>query len=172
MKRPSIVLIVVTIVAIFLGWTIGSFFTGTTVAKAISSIPASPIIVDAKYDKDSHSIDYSILNPGGTEITIIQQSFIFKPGKESKEKGYIVSNVPENLKLPPGVITKLQLRLKKGTEKLKLGDIVLSTFSYIHPLSPDVYTIAHSFEMGKVKTKKKEVSKKWIKKDSSGGESL
>ncbi len=164
MKRPSIVLIVVTIVAIFLGWTIGSFFTGTTVTKAISSIPASPVIVKAEYDKDSHSINYSVLNPGGTEITIIQQSFIFKPGKESKEKGYIVSNVPVNLKLPPGVITKLQLKLKKGTEKLKLGDILLSTFSYVHPLSSDIYTVAHSFEMGKEKAKanmkKKEVNKK------------
>ena len=160
MKRPSIVLIIVTIIAIFLGWTIGSFFTKTTVAKAISSIPASPIIVDAKYDKKIHTIKYYILNPGGTEITVIRQSFIFKPGKLSKEKEYIVSNIPANLKLPPGVITKLQLKLKKGTEKLKLGDIVLSTFSYVHPLSPDVYTVVHSFKMGEVKTKKKEVSKK------------
>ena len=165
MKRPTSIIVIITIVALFLGWTIGSFFTGTTVAKAIATIPASPIIVDAKYNKDKHSIIYSILNPGGTELKVIQQSFIFKPGSESKEKGYIVSNIPSDLKLPAGVITNLEMKLKKGTEKLHLGDIILTTFSYVHPLSSDIYTVAHSFEMGKVskqnsKSTKKEVNKK------------
>ncbi len=164
MKKPTSIIIIVALVSIFLGWTIGNFFTTTTLSKAIAQIPASPIILSAEYNKKEHSITYSILNSGGTEVKIVQQSFIFKPGKESNEKGYIVSNIPVNIKLNPGVITKLEMKLKKGTEKLHIGDIVLSTFSYVHPLSTDIYTIAHSFELGtsnkeNSNSKNKEVSK-------------
>lgn len=148
MKRPASILILISIVALILGWGIGSFFTERTVAKLVSSIPASPIIVDAHYNTEKHSITYSILNPGGTPITIVDESFVFTPGKNSQEKAYIVSHVPIHQVLPPGVVTKVELKLKAGTEKLQIGDAVLATFTYIHPLSSDLYTVAHSFKQG------------------------
>ncbi len=148
MRRPSTILIGITVIALVLGWAIGGFFTGTSVSKVIASLPGSPIVVDAKYNKDSHTIEYSILNPGGTELNIIQESFVFKPGKETKEKSYIVSNIPVNVKLLPGVVTKVELKLKAGTEALHFGDVVLATFTYTHPLSPDLYTVVHPFTMG------------------------
>jgi hypothetical protein len=151
MKKPGLVVLSVTIVAILLGWSIGAFFTERTVAKMVASIPASPIIVAAEYNKDKHAITYSILNPGGTELTVVQESFVFTPGKNSKEKGYIVSNIPVHVSLPPGVITAVELKLKAGTEKLQIGDAVLATFTYLHPLSPDLYTVVHPFKLG-VKT--------------------
>ncbi len=158
MKRASVVLVVSIFVALVLGWTIGSFFTGRNVEKVIASIPGSPIVVNAVYNKEHHSIVYSILNPGGTPLTIVNESFVFTPGKETKEKGYIVSHVPVHVNLPPGTITAVELKLKEGTEKLKLGDAVLATFTYVHPLSPDLYTVAHPFKMG-VKAEKKEENK-------------
>ena len=148
MKRPAAIFILTTVIAIVLGWGIGSFFTQTTVSKVIASIPASPIVLDAKYNKEKHSITYSILNPGGTPLTIVDESFVFTPGKNSKEKAYIVSHVPIHAVLPPGVVTKVELKLKTGTEKLQIGDAVLATFTYIHPLSTDLYTVAHPFKMG------------------------
>ncbi len=148
MKRPAAILILVAIIAVILGWGIGTFFTQRTVSKVIASIPASPIVVDAKYNRKNHSIVYAILNPGGTPLTIVDESFVFTPGKNSKEKAYIVSHIPVHTVLPPGVITKVELKLKPGTEKLKIGDAVLATFTYVHPLSPDLYTVAHPFQMG------------------------
>ncbi len=178
MKSPALVVTVSVLLAIFLGWAIGSFFTETSVSKAIATIPASPIVLEAEYDKKTHSIIYSVFNPGGVEETIIQQAFIFKPGKETKEKGYVVSNIPVNISLPPGETTKVAMKLKSGTEELRLGDIILATFTYVHPLSPDLYTVAHPFEMGATKApsgeaqKKKAASKESPEKSSEkkGGE--
>ncbi len=152
MKRPASILIVMTILALVLGWVIGGFFTSTSVSKVLASIPASPIVVDAKYNESNHTIEYSMLNPGGTSLTIIQESFVFQPGKETKEKSYIVSNIPVNVKLLPGVITKVELKLKAGTEALHFGDVVLATFTYTHPLSGDLYTVVHPFTMGQAKS--------------------
>lgn len=159
MKRASVVLVVSVFVALLLGWTIGSFFTGRSVGKVIASIPASPIVVNAAYNKEHHSIIYSVMNPGGTPITIVDESFVFTPGKETKEKGYIVSHVPVHINLPPGTITAVELKLKEGTEKLKVGDAVLATFTYVHPLSPDIYTVAHPFKFGVKAAKEQEKQK-------------
>ncbi len=148
MKNPAGVLVISILLAILLGWVIGSFFTETSISKAIANIPASPIVVEAKYNKDEHSIVYSIFNPGGMPETIVQEAFVFKPGKETKEKAYVVSNIPVHITLPPGETTEVIMKLKTGTEKLHLGDVVLATFTYVHPLSPDLYTVVHPFEMG------------------------
>jgi len=148
MRKPASVFILVSIAMLLLGWGIGEFFAMRSVAKVVSAIPASPIVVDAKYNKDKHSITYSILNPGGTPLTIVDESFVFTPGSKSSQEGYIVSHVPVHVVLPPGVVTKVELKLKAGTEKLKIGDAVLATFTYVHPLSSDLYTVAHPFKMG------------------------
>ena len=148
MRKPAGILILIAIIALVLGWGIGSFFTQRTVAKVVASIPASPIVVDAKYNREKHSITYSILNPGGLPLTIVDESFVFTPGKNSKEKAYIVSHAPIHAVLPPGVVTRVELKLKAGTEKLQIGDAVLATFTYVHPLSPDLYTVAHPFKLG------------------------
>ncbi len=148
MKRPSLIVFLSVVISLFLGWTIGEFFTGRTVAKVVASIPGSPVVLDAKYDKDKHSVTYSILNPGGMPLTIVEESFVFTPGKNSKEKSYVVSHIPVHVTLPPGVATSVELKLKPGTEKLELGDVILATFTYMHPLSKDIYTVVHPFTMG------------------------
>jgi len=155
MRKPAAVLILVGFVMLFLGWAIGTFFTERTVAKAIATIPGSPIVLSAKYDKEKHAIFYSMLNPGGMPLTIVEESFVFTPGSESKEKGYVVSHLPVHVVLPPGVVTEVELKLKAGTEKLHIGDAVLATFTYVHPLSKDLYSVIHPFTMG-VKEQKKE----------------
>ncbi len=159
MRRPAVVVTLVGFAMLFLGWAIGTFFTERTVAKAIATIPGSPIVLSAKYDKTKHSIFYSILNPGGMPLTIVEESFVFTPGKESKEKGYVVSHLPVHVVLPPGVVTQVELKLKAGTEELHIGDAVLATFTYIHPLSKDLYSVIHPFTMGVKSSQKKEESK-------------
>lgn len=159
MRSPAGILVLSVFLALFLGWGIGSFFTQTSISKAIATIPASPIILEAKYRKAEHAIVYSILNPGGMPETIVQEAFVFKPGKETKEKAYVVSNIPVHITLPPGETTEVVMKLKSGTEKLHLGDVVLATFTYVHPLSTDLYTVVHSFEMG-MKAQKQAVHKK------------
>ncbi len=158
MRNPALVFVVCVVMALFLGWATGSFFTETSVSKAIASIPGSPIVLEAKYDQENHAIVYSVFNPGGMPETIIQQAFVFKPGRETKEKGYVVSNIPVHITLPPGEISEVIMKLKTGTEKLHLGDVVLATFTYIHPLSTDLYTVVHSFEMGATEKKEKKAS--------------
>jgi len=153
MKRPAGILILVAFVTLFLGWAVGTFFTQRTVAKVVATIPGSPIVVDAKYDKEKHAVLYSILNPGGMPLTVVEESFVFTPGKKSKEEGYVVSHIPVHVVLPPGVVTTVELKLKAGTEKLKLGDAVLATFTYVHPLSKDLYSVIHPFTLGVKKEK-------------------
>ncbi|RKQ63642.1 hypothetical protein C7457_0517 [Thermovibrio guaymasensis] len=157
MRKPAAILTLVGFVMLLLGWAVGTFFTERTVAKAIATIPASPIVLNAKYDKEKHSIFYSILNPGGTPLTVVEESFVFTPGSESKEKGYVVSHIPVHVVLPPGVVTTVELKLKAGTEKLHVGDAVLATFTYVHPLSKDLYSVIHPFTMGVKGENKKEV---------------
>lgn len=156
MRRPSFIILISIVLALILGWFIGNFITGTTVAKAIASIPGSPIVMDAKYNKEKHSIEYSVLNPGGTELRIVEEAFVFKPGKETKEEAYVLSHIPANIKLPPRAITKVELALKAGTEKLHFGDVVMTTFTYTHGLSNDLYTVMHPFTMEKDTTGGKE----------------
>ncbi|MEO2065529.1 MAG: hypothetical protein ABGX17_03400, partial [Desulfurobacteriaceae bacterium] len=80
MRKPAAILTLVGFVMLLLGWAVGTFFTERTVAKAIATIPASPIVLNAKYDKEKHSIFYSVLNPGGTPLTVVEESFVFTPG--------------------------------------------------------------------------------------------
>ncbi|ADU96663.1 hypothetical protein [Thermovibrio ammonificans] len=162
-SAPAALLILIAIASLVLGWAIGEFFTGRTVAKVLATIPGSPIVLDAKYDKEHHSIVYSILNPGGTPLTIVDESFVFTPGNESKEKAYVVSHVPVHIVLPPGVATKVELKLKPGTEKLHIGDAVLATFTYVQPLSNDLYTVIHPFKMGMKPENLKEKAEKKAK---------
>jgi hypothetical protein len=147
MKRPATILLLTLVFSLILGWNVGSFFAGRSAEKLVSQIPGSPVVINAKYDKEKHSIIYSVLNPGGMPLNVVEESFVFTPGKESKEKSYIVSHVPVHVVLPPGTITEVELKLKTGTEKLKVGDAVLATFTYVHPLSKDLYNVIHPFTL-------------------------
>ncbi|NPA15173.1 MAG: hypothetical protein GXO44_01335 [Deferribacteres bacterium] len=169
---PAVILLLVAALALVLGGAIGGFFTERTVAKVVASIPASPIVLDAQYNREKHSITYTIMNPGGLPLTIVEESFVFTPGKETKEKAYIVSHIPVHSVLAPGVATQVELKLKAGTEKLKLGDAVLATFTYVHPLSSDFYSVVHPFKMGVKEGKtahKQGEEKKAAEEKSSGG---
>ncbi|NPB08536.1 MAG: hypothetical protein GXN96_06370, partial [Aquificae bacterium] len=112
----------------------------------------------ATYDKEKHLVRYAISNPGTTPITIIEKAVVFTPGKESKERAYILSDIPANIEIPPLSVVVAEIKLKAETEELKPGDVVVATFTYRHPLSRDLYTVVHSFEHGPKEEKKKEES--------------
>jgi len=156
MRKPAAILMFIGFIMLLLGWAAGTFFTERRVTKVIAQTPGSPIILNANYNREKHSIFYSVLNPGGTPITIVEKSFVFTPGSESKEKRYVVSHIPVHVVLPPGVTTQVELKLKAGTEKLHIKDAILATFTYTHPLSKDLYSVIHPFTMGVKKKNKKE----------------
>ncbi len=137
---------VTSLLALILGWGIGGYITYNKTLDAVGKIPGSPIIIKSAYDKSSHSVIFSILNPGTLPLTVISESFVFKPGKETSEKRYEMKNIPAQVPLIPLGITTVSLKLKEGSQELKAGDIVMATIHYVHPLSDDVYTVSHKFE--------------------------
>ncbi len=155
-----------SLLALVLGWGIGGYIAYNKTIDAVGKIPASPIIVKSVYDREKHAVVFSFLNPGTLPLTVIGEDFIFKPGKESKEKNYEIKNIPANIPLVPLGITTVALKLKEGTQELKTGDIVMATIHYIHPLSSDIYTVSHKFEYT---GKPQETPPKEIKKEKTEG---
>ena len=154
--RYLLTAIVIALAGIVVGAGSGSYLTYNNLMRKVGSIPASPIVMQAKYDREKHQINYSILNPGTLPLTIVEKSFVFRPGKETKEKAYVVADIPASITLPPGAVTMVSLKLKEETEKLKVGDVVVVTFTYTHPLSRDLYTVVHPFTYGGNLKEKKE----------------
>ncbi len=155
--RYLLTAIVIALAGIVVGAGSGSYLTYNNLMRKVGSIPASPIVMQAKYDREKHQINYSILNPGTLPLTIVEKSFVFRPGKETKEKAYVVADIPASITLPPGAVTMVSLKLKEETEELKTGDVVVVTFTYTHPLSRDLYTVVHPFTYGgNLKKQKKE----------------
>ncbi len=157
MKRISMVLVMVALLSLFLGWETGNFFTGRSFQRLISTIPASPIVTEVKYEKQKHTLIYSLFNPGGVPISVIEENFVFKPGKNTTQQSYVVSNIPLHVIIPPSGKASVNLKLKAGTPKLALGDVVLATFTYTHPLSKDLYTVGHIFTMNKTGQEKTQI---------------
>ncbi len=139
--------IAIVLMGLIVGAGAGSYLTYNNVMRKVGSIPASPIVLQAKYDREKHRLDYSILNPGTVPLKIVEKAFVFTPGKESKEKGYVVADIPANIVLPPGSVAVVSVDLKKGTQELQVGDVVVTTFTYTHELSKDLYTVVHPFTM-------------------------
>ncbi|SNZ03263.1 hypothetical protein SAMN06265182_0335 [Persephonella hydrogeniphila] len=135
-----------SVVAIILGWGVGGYITYNKTIEAVGKIPASPIVVKTVYDRKNHTVVFSVLNTGTLPLTVVSESFVFKPGKESAEKQYKMENIPAHITLIPLGITTVSLKLKKGSQELKSGDIVMATLHYVHPLSDDIYTVSHKFE--------------------------
>ncbi|RUM28923.1 MAG: hypothetical protein DSY42_07545 [Aquifex sp.] len=144
----------IALTGLFVGSGVGSYFTSSKLLKQFQNIPGSPIILNATYDKDEHLITYTVSNPGTVPITVIEKAFVFTPGKESKEKEYVVSSIPANITIPPISVALIKLKLKEGTESLKYGDLIVATFTYKHSLSKDIYTVAHSFKYTSEKVEK------------------
>ena len=143
-----ILFFITSLIALMIGWGVGGYITYNKTIETVGKIPASPIIVKSYYDKEKHAVIFSFFNSGTLPLNVVSQSFVFKPGKESKEKSYQIENIPVNIPLIPLGITTVALKLKKGTEELKNGDVIMATIYYTHPLSKDVYSVAHRFEYG------------------------
>ncbi len=153
--RFFLLILLIAIGGLLIGGGAGSYLTYTNIMRSIASIPASPIILEAKYERENHRMVYSIHNPGTVPLEIIEKAIVFTPGEQTKEKGYVLANIPADIDLPPGTVTVVNVNLKPETEELQVGDVVVVTFTYRHPLSKDLYTVAHPFEL----KEKKEESK-------------
>ena len=148
MKNIAGTLIISMLLALFVGLGAGVYIQSSRTQAALTSVPPSPIVVSASYEREKHQVVFEVVNPGYLPLLLVDQSIVFTPGPESKEKAYALAAVPINLTLPAQGSVKVTMALKPETEELKVGDAVAGTITYTHPLSPDLYAVTHLFKVG------------------------
>lgn len=147
MRKTLTVAILVTIVGVLLGMGIGGFVTYTSAVQTVKSIPGAPIVVGANYDAEKNALVMDIFNPGGLPIFVETTGLVFKP---KSGKGYAIANLPANVKIDGGTITRLVINLKESSRgKVQIGDIISGTLVYHYPYIPQVYTTTYRLTVGK-----------------------
>jgi len=111
------------------------------------------VVLSAEYQREKKQVVFEVYNPGFVPLLLVDQSVVFTPGPESKEKAYALAAVPLNLSLPAQSSVKVTLALKPESEELKAGDVVAGTITYTNPLSPDLYAVTHLFKYGQEEKK-------------------
>ncbi|HID16191.1 MAG TPA: hypothetical protein EYP16_05260 [Candidatus Atribacteria bacterium] len=158
------VLISTLVVALLLGFAVGSFSASSRARVALhaaealaSGIPPSPVVTAARYDRDAGELVLRVFNPGLVPVKLIEQSLVFKPSTASKETAYALAATPLGLDLAPLTQIEAHLMLKPGSEELVVGDAISATVAYAHPYSNDLYTLTHLFTVTPEAAKGKEV---------------
>lgn len=146
-KRVWIVLFI-ALLGLFIGFGAGGYLTANRVITAMEQIPASPIVLNAVYEKEQNQLALSVFNPGPVPLRLQSYSITFTPGSESDEAAYIVSEIPIQLDLPPFDAVTVFVNLKEQTAALAVGDLVTVSIFYTHPHSPDVYSVIHPYTQG------------------------
>ncbi len=160
MKKPVGLILIIALAGLLVGGGAGNYLGFYRAMGLIGKLPASPIVLNAVYNEKHNSIVYSIYNPGTVPLEMVEGSFVFTPGKKSTQGEYILSHIPLGVTLKPSSVTLVEMRLKEGSQKLQLGDVVVGTLSYTHPFSPDVYAVIHPFTYEGKKAQKKVQQKK------------
>jgi len=148
MRNPAGSLIIALLVALLVGLGAGAYIQSSRVQAVLTSVPPSPVVLSADYQREKKQIVLEVYNPGFLPLLLVDQSVVFTPGPESKEKAYALAAVPLNLSLPAQTTVRVTLALKPESEDLKAGDVVAGTLTYTHPLSPDLYAVTHLFKVG------------------------
>jgi len=148
MRNPAGSLIIALLVALVVGLGAGAYIQSSRAKALLSSIPPSPVVLSAEYQKEKKQVVFEVYNPGFLPLLLVDQSVVFTPGPESKEKAYALAAVPLNLSLPAQGTVRVTLALKPESEELKAGDVVAGTLTYTHPLSMDLYAVTHAFKFG------------------------
>ena len=144
-------LVIALLVALLVGIGSGVFIQASRSRAALAAVPPSPVVLSATYQPEKKQVVFEVYNPGFLPLLLVDQSVVFTPGPESKEKAYALAAVPLNLTLPAQGTVRVTLALKPESEELKAGDVVAGTIAYTHPLSPDVYAVTHLFKYGEEK---------------------
>jgi hypothetical protein len=147
MRRTLVTAVLVTIVGVLVGMGIGGFVTYKGVSSLIKSIPGSPVVVGAQYDKDQNALVLNVFNPGGLPMVVETTSLIFKP---KNGQGYALANIPANVTVPGGAIVQLVIKLKAESKgKVQIGDILQGGFTYRYPGIPQTYFTSYPLVVGK-----------------------
>ena len=158
MKRPYVLIFLMTFLGVIAGWGVGSYLTNAGVKATLATLPAAPVVIESGYDQKTHTLSLTFSNPGGQAISIVGKGIAFKPKQgEGYEMAYVAFKQP--LVVPPFSVETLQVQLKADTPLLKDGDVVATTIRYGYPLLPDVYDMTHLFVQGQP-TKRKAEDKK------------
>ncbi len=144
-------LVISLVLALLVGLGAGAYIQASRSQAALVAVPPSPVVLSATYKPDKKQVVLEVHNPGYLPLLLVDQSVVFTPGPESKEKAYALAAVPLNLTLPAGQTARVTLALKPESEALKAGDVVAGTITYTHPLSPDLYAVTHLFKYGEEK---------------------
>ncbi len=146
-------LIIALLVSLLVGLGAGVYIQASRTRAALAAVPPSPVVLSATYQPEKKQVVFEVYNPGYLPLLLVDQSVVFTPGPESKEKAYALAAVPLNLTLPAQGTVRVTLALKPESEELKAGDVVAGTIAYTHPLSPDVYAVTHLFKYGEEEKK-------------------
>ncbi|WP_457637735.1 hypothetical protein [Oceanithermus sp.] len=151
------------VIALLLGFAIGSFSAmsraraAVTTAEALAAgIPPSPVVTSARYDKANDQLVLRVLNPGLVPVKLIDQSLVFKPGAASQQEAYALTAIPLGVEIAPLSEVEVELKLKPESKKLEVGDVVAASVSYTHPFSKDLYVLTHVFKVTEEAAKGKE----------------
>jgi len=151
------------VIALLLGFAIGSFSAASRARAAVAAaealatgIPPSPVVTSARYDKANDQLVLQILNPGLVPVKLIDQSLIFKPGAASQQEAYALTAIPLGVEIAPLSAVEVQLKLKPESKKLEVGDVLAASVSYTHPFSRDLYVLTHVFSVNEEAAKGKE----------------
>jgi len=144
------------VIALLLGFAIGSFSAASRARTAVADAEAlaagiapSPVVTSARYDKANGALVLRVFNPGLVPLRLIDQSLVFKPGAASKQEAYALAAVPLGVDLAPLSVVEVKLDLKPKSQKLEVGDVLAASISYVHPYSKDFYTLTHVFSVTK-----------------------
>ena len=145
MSRTLTTVVLTVLVGLMVGMGVGGFITYTSTAKYVQSVPGAPIVVGAKYDKEKNAMVLDVFNSGGLPITITSSGLVFKP---KKGEGYTIANIPVNIVVPGGTITRVEIKLKENSQ-VQNGDILVGTLVYTYPYIPQIYSTTFNLTVGK-----------------------
>ncbi|NPB04807.1 MAG: hypothetical protein GXO08_00265 [Aquificae bacterium] len=136
--------VLVSIVGVLLGMGLGGFITYRGLQGLIESVPGSPVVVGAEYDRAANELVLTVFNPGGLPLTVLNGDLVFKP---AEGEGYSVANVPINTVIPGQSVATLRIRLKEQT--VKPGDVIKGGFTYRYPYIGQLYYTSYPLTVGR-----------------------
>ncbi|HFB39290.1 MAG TPA: hypothetical protein ENJ76_02590, partial [Oceanithermus sp.] len=111
-------LVISLVLALLVGLGAGAYIQASRSQAALVAVPPSPVVLSATYKPDKKQVVLEVHNPGYLPLLLVDQSVVFTPGPESKEKAYALAAVPLNLTLPAGQTARVTLALKPESEAL------------------------------------------------------
>lgn len=129
-----------------------------------ANTPASPVVVESSYNENKWELSVVLVNTWIMPIKILDKSLVLTPKAEADVA--VAVNIPMNITINWWEAFIVKTKLEGNKDNFKLWDVLTSTFSYVYPISNDVYTLTHIFTKSDQTDKNNNiVNKNWNNKD-------